>query len=201
MILSAENPSTTCVHLEEDAMLDPDIHDNSDDDVIEVVRDEAPIEILSDGEELEIQLQQSQDALENIAIENIQMVLENRNSEEKEKEDKNTVSPAEDPLKDYSHNSFCSDLLDALNPTHQPDLIIENTLPTETEFNTKISIDSRESNTNDNEKNITSSNEITENVTNLDVLTEIAGKNDEPGNSNLTDTILSDDGPIGDLKI
>ncbi|XP_050349228.1 uncharacterized protein LOC126772738 [Nymphalis io] len=36
-------------------MSDPVIDNGSDDDVIEVVRDEAPIEILSDGEEMEIE--------------------------------------------------------------------------------------------------------------------------------------------------
>lgn len=38
-----------------DVISQPDnVNDNSDDDVIEVVRDEAPIEILSDGEEMEL---------------------------------------------------------------------------------------------------------------------------------------------------
>lgn len=78
--------------------IDGPVDDGSDDDVIEVVRDEAPIEILSDGEELEIQKSRLSELSFtqpfNFAAPN---TPQNNTTEEKE------LSQQEDPLK----NTFC----------------------------------------------------------------------------------------------
>lgn len=173
---------TPCVHIEVSVQTQ-ETQDNSDDDVIEVVRDEAPIEILSDGEELEIQLQQSQDALMGIVIENERSSIQvTENIVEKEKE--NEKDPAEDPLKTDTHNSFCSDLLDALNPSNQPHPI-GNSISVATEFNTNIAIDS----------NASVPKELSENVTAISI-------NNAQENSDRIETIVpNDDGLIADLKI
>lgn len=69
------------------------VNDNSDDDVIEVVRDEAPIEILSDGEEMELQKKSTPDkAIENFTFATVvqETVVE--------KDDKASNDVPEDPL-------------------------------------------------------------------------------------------------------
>ncbi|XP_049870844.1 uncharacterized protein LOC126370139 [Pectinophora gossypiella] len=71
-------------------------NENSDDDVIEVVRDEAPIEILSDGEELEMERQNhhQQSVIQNFHFTSFPPIDVGK--------EKNDLGDVEDPLKNDS---------------------------------------------------------------------------------------------------
>lgn len=73
--------------------------ESSDDDVIEVVRDEAPIEILSDGEEIELEKSRHESVIQNFHFTNTPVESP---GEEKD------INVEDDPLKSFTSLTDCN---------------------------------------------------------------------------------------------
>lgn len=152
----------------------------SDDDVIEVVRDEAPIEILSDGEETELQnskLNQLATVMEDFHFTSVPSISDSHNEQNVESRDAN------DPLMSVSPKESTEENSQDANPNvTKADIVVDNIPPVANE-NKAVEENTAAKETDDNKSSSASEDKTSSEPSNIQ--NAIQEKNNSNDNSNV----------------